>query len=110
MKRVLAICLTLCLMFVLASYVLAEDAGKAETVNGWVSDAKCGAKGASAAAAECTKKCLASGQQMVVVTDGDDKVLTVDNPDALKDHIGHHIAITGHVNGDAIHVDSVKML
>jgi len=84
--------------------------GKAETVNGWVSDAKCGAKGASAAAAECTKKCLASGQQMVVVTDGDDKVLTVDNPDALKDHIGHHIAITGHVNGDAIHVDSVKML
>jgi hypothetical protein len=44
------------------------------------------------------------------VTDGDQKVLTVENPDALKDHYGHHVAVTGHVSGDKIHVDSVKML
>jgi len=47
---------------------------------------------------------------MVVVTDGDQKVLSVDNPDALEGHIGHHVAVTGQVNGDSIHVDSVKML
>jgi hypothetical protein len=47
---------------------------------------------------------------MVVVTDGDQKVLTVDNPDTLKDHIAHHVAVTGHVKGDSIHVDSAKML
>ena len=34
---------------------------------------------------------------MVVVTDKDKKVLTVDNPDALKDHMGHHVAVNGDV-------------
>jgi hypothetical protein len=47
---------------------------------------------------------------MVVVTDSDQKVLTVDNPDALKGHEGHHVAVTGHVEGDSIHVESAKML
>ena len=47
---------------------------------------------------------------MVVVTDGDDKVLTVANPDALTGHVGHHVAVTGEVSGDSIHVDSVKMM
>jgi hypothetical protein len=46
----------------------------------------------------------------VVVTDAGQKVLTVDNPDVLKDHYGHHVAVTGHIDGDKIHVDSVKML
>jgi hypothetical protein len=36
--------------------------------------------------------------------------LTVDNPDVLKGHEGHHIAATGTVTGDSIHVDSMKML
>jgi hypothetical protein len=47
---------------------------------------------------------------MVVVTDGDQKVLAVDNPDKLTGHEGHHVAVTGTVSGDSIHVDSVKML
>jgi len=84
--------------------------GKATTVNGWVSDSNCGAKGANEGAAACTKKCLSEGAKMVVVTDKDKKVLTVENPETLQDHIGHHIAVTGHINGDSIHVESVKML
>jgi len=32
------------------------------------------------------------------------------NPDALKGHEGHHVAVTGHVMGDSVHVESVKML
>jgi hypothetical protein len=47
---------------------------------------------------------------MVVVTDGDSKVLAVENPDALKGHEGHHVAVTGTVGKDSIKVDSVKML
>jgi hypothetical protein len=47
---------------------------------------------------------------MVVVTDGDQKILAVENPDALKGHEGHHIAVTGHVTGEKIHVESAKML
>jgi len=88
----------------------AAFAGDAQTVNGWVSDSKCGVKGAHDGAAECTKKCIEGGASMVVVTDGDQKVLTVQNPEALKGHDGHHIAVTGHVDGDKIHVDSAKML
>jgi len=97
--------LTLLLMVATPSF-----AGNASTVNGWVSDSKCGVKGAHEGAAECTKKCIAAGAKMVVVTDGDQKILTVDNPEALKGHEGHHIAVTGHVDGDKIHVDSAKML
>jgi len=109
MKKVLLICLAFC--FVLALSALAfDDMGKSSTVNGWVADDKCGAKGANASAAACTKKCLESGAKMVIVTDKDQKVLMVDNPDALKGHEGHHIAATGAVKGDSIHVDSVKML
>jgi len=109
MKKVLLICLAVC--FVLALSALAfDDMGKSSTVNGWVSDDKCGAKGANANAAACTKKCLDGGAKMVIVTDKDQKVLMVDNPDALKGHEGHHIAVTGSVKGDSIHVDSMKML
>jgi hypothetical protein len=95
------------LLLMIASVAFAAGS---ETVNGWVSDSKCGVKGANAAAEACTKKCIAAGASPVVVTDKDQKVLTVENPDALKDHYGHHVAVTGHVDGDKIHVDSVKML
>src|SRR5438105_10225244 len=109
MKKVLLMCVMLC--FVLAMTALAfDDMSKSTTVNGWVADDKCGAKGANAKAEACTKKCLESGAKMVVVTDGDQKVLMVDNPDALKGHEGHHVAVTGTVKGDSIHVDSAKML
>ena len=103
------VCTTIALVL-LCVMAVPSFAGDAQTVNGWVSDSKCGAKGANAGAAECTKKCIAAGADMVVVTDTDQKVLKVDNPDALKGHEGHHIAVTGQVTGDKIHVDSMKML
>jgi hypothetical protein len=95
--------LAVMLMFVGVSF-----AADATTVNGYVTDSKCGTKGKTNA--ECAKKCMEKGAKMVVVTDGDDKVLTVANPDALTNHLGHHVAVTGEVSGDSIHVDSVKML
>lgn len=109
MRKVLLICLAVCFVLGLTAWAF-DDMGKSATVNGWVVDDKCGAKGAHAGAEECTKKCLAAGAKMVVVTDGDKKVLTVDNPDALKGHEGHHVAVTGTVGKDSIKVDSVKML
>jgi|SRR5579859_4418654 hypothetical protein len=107
MRKLLLILVVLCVAFMMVGVSFAADAS---TVNGYVSDSKCGAKGANAGAAECTKKCLQAGAKMVVVTDGDQKVLTVDNPDKLTGHEGHHVAVTGKVKGDSIHVDSVKML
>ncbi|HZP18272.1 MAG TPA: hypothetical protein VFB00_09925 [Terriglobales bacterium] len=107
MRKLLLICLALCVMFMFVGITLADDA---TTVNGYVSDSKCGAKGANEKAAECTKKCIKAGAKMVVVTDGDQKVLTVENPEKLEGHEGHHVAVTGHVKGDSIHVEDVKML
>jgi hypothetical protein len=107
MKKLLLICLALC---VLLMVVGVSFAGDSTTVNGYVSDSKCGVKGANAGAAECTKKCVKAGASLVVVTDGDQKVLAVDNPDKLTGHEGHHVAVTGQVKGDSVHVESVKML
>jgi hypothetical protein len=95
---------------VLFLMVVSASAADKATVNGWVSDTQCGAKGASAEHVACTKKCLGKGAKLAVVTDGDKKVLTVDNPEALKGHEGHHVAVTGDVTGDTIHVDSATML
>ena len=105
MRKFLLICLALCVMFMMVGVTFAADA---TTVNGYVADSKCGAHGKTNA--ECTKKCIKEGAKMVVVTDKDEKVLTVENPDALTGHEGHHVAVTGTVSGDSIHVDSVKML
>ena len=107
MRKFVLLMLACALILLTASVVFAGDA---KTVNGWVSDSKCGVKGASASQEACTKKCIAAGASPVVVTDGDQKVLNVENPDALKDHYGHHVAVTGHIDGDKIHVESVKML
>jgi putative cell wall-binding protein len=107
MRKLLLVLVALCVAFMMISVAFAADA---TTVNGFVSDSKCGAKGANAGAAECTKKCIKGGAKMVVVTDKDQKVLTVDNPDVLTGHECHHVAVTGQVSGDSIHVESVKML
>jgi len=109
MKKLLVICLALCFVCALSAAAF-DDMKQPTTVNGWVTDDKCGAKGANASAEACTKKCLGAGAKMVVVSDKDQKVYTVDNPDALKGHEGHHVAVTGHIMGDNIHVESAKML
>jgi len=109
MRKVLVLGLAICFVFALTSMAF-DDMGKSTTVNGWITDAKCGAKGANAGGEACTKKCVTAGEKMVIVTDGDSKVLAVDNQDALKGHEGHHVAVTGTMSKDSIHVGSVKML
>jgi len=106
MKRVLLACLVPCVFFLITGIGWSQDS----TVNGYVSDSMCAAKGAAESHADCMKKCLSKGAKAVIVTDGDQKVLTVDNPDILQGHEGHHVAVTGQVNGDSIQVQSLKML
>jgi hypothetical protein len=108
MKKVLLGCAALSILFFMVAMASAAD--KSSTVNGYVTDSMCGAKGANASHAACMTKCLGKGAKAVIVTDGDQKIVAVDNPDALKGHEGHHVAVTGTVTGDSVHVDSVKML
>ena len=93
-----------------ASIELPSDTTPMYATDGWVVDDKCGAKGANSGSEACTKKCLAAGAKMVIVTDKDQKVLLVENPDALRGHEGHHISVAGQVKGDSIHIESAKML
>ena len=102
-RVLLVIALYLCCMTALA---VAKD----QTWDGWISDSKCGAKGANASHEACAKKCIAAGEKPVFVSDKDMKVVPVDNPDVLSDHIGHHVQVSGKMENGSLHVDKVKML
>src|ERR1700674_845488 len=104
MRKFLLLLIACALILLAASVSFASDA---QTVNGWVSDSKCGVKGANATSEACTKKCIAAGEKAVLVTDTDHKVLAGDNPAPPKGQEGHHVAVTGHIDGDKIHVDSL---
>lgn len=114
MKKVFLLLLALVVALSLAAYAGTKAGAKdqAQDVAGWVSDEKCGAEGAKAEAADCTKKCIEGGKKVVFVTDKDKKVLNVSNPETLKGHEGHHVNVNGHVNDadGSIHVMSVKMI
>src|SRR6266849_6316441 len=92
----------------LASLSLAKDKPKSQKITGWVSNDSCGVKDFQDAA--CTKKCVDKGAKVVLVNDADKSLVSLDNPDALKDHWGHHVTITGSDNNGSFHVDKVKML
>ena len=84
-----------------------SDAAKAKWIKGWVSESKWGAKGAGLGHDACGNKCLQACEHVVFVDDVKHKVLNVDNQDALKDHMGHRVAVQGAVDEAAgtIHVN-----
>lgn len=90
--------------------MLALAAPKDNSWDGWISDSKCGVKGANAAHAACAKKCIEGGEKPVLVTDQDQKVVNIDNPSAVAGHEGQHVKITGTMKDGALHVDKVAML
>jgi hypothetical protein len=89
---------------------LAADMSK---VNGYISDANCGAKhNGSAPNAACVKKCIDAGAKPVFVDDAKKEVYTIDDPDSVKGHEGHHVAVLGKVDesGKTIHISKLSML
>ncbi len=83
---------------------------KTQKLTGWVGDEHCGAKSADAAHAECAKKCVAGGAAIVFVNAKDKSVLKVDNQDALKEHVGQYVRVSGPVTDGSLHVDKVDVL
>ena len=113
MKRLIGYCLGLTLMVSLAAVAPAKaDTAKAKWIKGWVSDSKCGAKGVGVGHEACGKKCLEGGEKVVFVDDSKHRVLNVDNPDSLKEHMGHRVSVQGSLDEAAgtIHVDKVNMI
>lgn len=74
---------------------------------GYISDAKCGLKGNSAAHAECAKTCIKNGEDAVLVAGG--KLYTIDKQDEAKALAGEKVVIKGTASkdGKSIKVDSI---
>jgi hypothetical protein len=111
MKSQIRVC-SLALLVLSMGALASADTAKEKWIKGWVSDSKCGTKGAGAGHEACGKKCLDGGEHLVFVDEFKHKVLNVDNPDTLKDHMGHRVAVQGTVDQAAgtIHVDKVNMI
>jgi hypothetical protein len=113
MKKIVSSGFVLPLVMSLAILASAKSTPpQAKWEKGWVSDSKCGVKGAGVGHEQCGKKCLAAGEHVVFVNDFNHKVRNVDNPDTLKDLMGHRVAVQGTVDEAAgtIYVDKVNQL
>jgi hypothetical protein len=105
MKKIV---LTLVAFAFLATIAMTQT--KAPGMTGWVTDAKCAAKGGDLSNADCAKKCAEHGEKLVFVSDQDKKIMSVDNQDSLKGHEGQHVMVTGKVDNGALHVDTISDL
>ncbi len=87
-----------------------SDMAGTTTANGWISDDKCGAK--MMGGEVCAKKCIKYGAKAVFVSDSDEHVWSIENPDSIRKHEGHHVTITGHMNKDksSVHIESLKIM
>ena len=98
-----------CLLLVLSLFATSAFAADFQ---GYIADAKCGAKmGAKTANekhANCAAKCIKGGEKAVLVTE-DGKIYQIANQDKVVDHAGHKVTISGKLAGDTITVDSVTM-
>ena len=74
---------------------------------GWISDEKCGAKGANAEHAACAKTCIKGGIAPVLAVDGG-QVYKFSNPDKVKKFAGQQVQITGTETDGTIAVETVK--
>lgn len=97
-------------LLVLFSSCIALTARAADSakLNGWISDAMCGAKHAGTGAA-CAKKCIEGGEAPVFVDEAKKEVWTIDNPDAVKNFYGDHVTITATADASkkSVHVDAI---
>ena len=82
-------------------------------VSGYISDSMCGAKhNGSAPDAACVKKCIGGGAKPVFVDDAKKEVYTIDDPDSVKGHEGHHVSVVAKMDDSAktIHITKLSML
>ena len=92
----------------LAFSVAFLSAQSASTINGYISEANCGASHSSpsAEATKCVKGCIKRGAAPVLVSNG--KVYKLKGEEeAVKNLAGENVTVTGTVDGDTITVSSV---
>ena len=104
MKRIVAV-----LALLISSAAVAANAADSTQINGWISDARCGAKHAGSGSA-CVKGCIEGGAAPVFVDEQKKEVWTIDNPDAVKAFYGGHVSIKATADADkkSVHIDSIE--
>lgn len=84
--------------------------GKEGSWTGWITDTHCGAKGGNAKHADCAKKCVeGQGGKYALYNPESKKVFVLDPQDQAAGHAGHHVKVTGTVEGETIKVKSIEM-
>ncbi len=100
-----------CALTTLAAFAV-DASSRPVKLDGWISESQCKAdhagKGADPA---CVAKCIKEGGKPVFV-DANNQVWAIDNPDAIKDHYGHHVLVTAieDKTGKQVHITKVSML
>lgn len=82
--------------------------GKTISRTGWITDSRCGAKGASASHLECLKKCIAAGEKYVLYDPYNKKIYQLDPQSSAAEHPAQRVHVTGRLEGDTIHVVSMR--
>jgi Protein of unknown function (DUF5818) len=108
MKRTIALLACLAVLCLIVAPLAAAAAGTSGSWNGWITDEKCGAKGANAAHKDCAAKCLEKGGKLVLFNTADKKLYKLDKQDVAKEHLGHEVTVKGTATGDSIAVESIE--
>lgn len=103
MKRLFTAILVMACLAMVTAAVAAPS-----TMTGWVSDAKCAAKGANASHAGCAKACIKGGEKAVFVNDKDGKIYAITNQDSVMDHVGDHVTVTATAKGTSLDISKVE--
>lgn len=77
---------------------------------GYVTDSKCAMNAKARTDAACVKKCVDGGDKLVLYDTLNHKVYQLDPQDSVTEHATHHVRVYGTLDGDTIHVTSVKMI
>lgn len=100
-----SLCATFCLLPAAGMLLLSLSAhgDNKATLRGWVSDEACGALHTKPGGEGCIRKCLRGGaaighpewlpQRVVLVSDRDQKIWIVENPQSLDGREGKHVEV-----------------
>jgi hypothetical protein len=109
-KRIGILMVALLVVAALGAVAGEKEKAKGTAYVGWVTDSHCGAKGAKEGHEGCAKKCVeGQGAKYALVTPADGKVYTLDPQDKAAPHAGHHVKVTGTVDGGTLKVESIEM-
>jgi hypothetical protein len=77
---------------------------------GYITDGKCAMNPKMRTNEACIKKCVSMGEKYVLYDTYTKKVYQLDPQSDVAEHAGHHVRVYGTMDGDTIHVTSVKMI